>query len=97
MRPIAHVEVTTVPILTLMVFVLLILASLSDYLSRPLLLLGGVADALTEALSVLEGGEGMGAARAAEACIDALKLLKEGIPSLEEGLSSLDEGLSALD
>lgn len=53
-------------------------------LSRPLLLLGGVADALNEALLVVRGAEGMAAARAAEACDDALKLLKQELQQVQE-------------
>lgn len=51
---------------------------------RPLLLLGGVADALNEALLVVRGAEGMSAARAAEACEDALKLLKQELKEVQE-------------
>ena len=62
------------------------------WLSRPLLLLGGVADALTEAIAVSKDKDGMEAARAADACASALEALKQ-----EMGMSSIDEGLSALD
>lgn len=41
------------------------------------MILGGVADALTEAISVVETIEGLEAARAAEACTTALDLLKK--------------------
>lgn len=54
------------------------------------MLLGGVADALSEALTVVKDGESMGAARAADACASALESLKKEIPSLGEGLSALD-------
>lgn len=57
---------------------------------RPLLVLGGVADALTEALSVLQGSDGMDAARAAEACTSALESLKLNMPSVGEDLLALD-------
>lgn len=53
-------------------------------LFRPLLLLGGVADALNEALLVVRGAEGMSAARAADACEDALKLLKKELKDVQE-------------
>eukprot|EP00903_Cladosiphon_okamuranus_P017674 g16275.t1 len=51
---------------------------------RPLLLLGGVADALNEALLVVRGAEGLSAARAADACEDALKLLKKELKDVQE-------------
>ena len=51
---------------------------------RPSLLLGGVADALNEALLVVRGAEGMSAARAAEACDEALKLLKKELKDVQE-------------
>lgn len=51
---------------------------------RPMLLLGGVADALNEALLVVRGAQGMSAARAAEACDDALKLLKKELKDVHE-------------
>ncbi|CAM9409161.1 unnamed protein product [Ascophyllum nodosum] len=44
---------------------------------RPLLLLGGVADALTEALEVVKIADGTGNARATEACSSALEILKQ--------------------
>lgn len=53
-------------------------------LFRPLLLLGGVADALNEALLVVRGAEAMSAARAAEACEEALKLLKKELKDVQE-------------
>lgn len=59
-------------------------------LSRPLLLLGGVADALTEALAVSKDKDSIGAARAADACASALEALKQEMPSMEEGLLALD-------
>lgn len=51
---------------------------------RPLLLLGGVADALNEALLVVRDAEGMAAARAADACEDALKLLKKELKEVQK-------------
>lgn len=51
---------------------------------RPLLLLGGVADALKEALLVVRGAEGMAAARAADACDDALKLLQQELDQVQK-------------
>lgn len=59
-------------------------------LCRPLLLLGGVADALTEALAVSKEKDSIGAARAADACASALGALMQEIPSIEEGLLALD-------
>eukprot|EP00752_Nemacystus_decipiens_P003774 g3475.t1 len=70
---------------------------------RPLLLLGGVADALNEALLVVRGAEGMSAARAAEACEEALKLLKkelkdvQGMQAAEETPSPGDQSHLSLD
>lgn len=57
---------------------------MSKTLFRPLLLLGGVADALNEALLVVRDAEGMSAARAADACEDALKLLKQELKEVQE-------------
>ncbi|CBJ28789.1 conserved unknown protein [Ectocarpus siliculosus] len=51
---------------------------------RPLLLLGGVADALSEALLVVRGKQGMASARAAEACDDALKALQQELQAVQE-------------
>ena len=59
-------------------------ARLPKILLRPLLLLGGVADALNEALQVVRGVEGMSAARAADACEEALKLLKKELKDVQE-------------
>lgn len=60
--------------------------------SRPLLLLGGVADALTEALGVAQEADGAAAASAAEACTRALALLQEDVSVLQQqgDLSALD-------
>lgn len=54
------------------------------------MLLGGVADALKEALLVVRGAEGMAAARAADACDDALKLLQQELDQVQE-LSTVRE------
>lgn len=43
-----------------------------------------MADALNEALLVVRSAEGMSAARAAEACDDALKLLKKELKDVQE-------------
>ncbi|CAM9199761.1 unnamed protein product [Laminaria digitata] len=57
---------------------------------RPLLLLGGVADALAEALAVSKEKESIEAARAAEACASALETLKKEMPSIVEDILALD-------
>ena len=44
---------------------------------------GGVADALNEALLVVRGAKGLSAARAADACEDALKLLKQELKEVQ--------------
>lgn len=53
--------------------------------TRPLLLLRGVADALTEAMKVLKASEGTGTAAPAEACSDALDILMEEVAKSSAG------------
>lgn len=53
------------------------------------MVLGGVADALIEALSVSRGAEGMGPARAADACAAALKALEQTAPPHDAELAIL--------